>query len=100
MFREFARRMPGVPLLQHAFKTPTLRNIALRGPYMHDGSVPSLRAAVLHYDTGFIARPSLSPEMRRLNLTPEEVEDILAFLRALTSVDPPVQLPVLPVAED
>lgn len=91
--------MPDVPLMQHAFKTPTLRNIAGRGPYMHDGSARTLREAILHYDTGFIDRPSLSPEMRRLNLSSAEVEDIVAFLHALTSEDDPIPTPALPTEE-
>ncbi|MBY0333323.1 MAG: c-type cytochrome [Acetobacteraceae bacterium] len=92
--------MPEVPLMRHAFKTPTLRNIALRGPYMHDGSAMTLREAVLHYDTGFVDRPSLSPEMRRLNLSPRDADDIVAFLRALTSGDDPVPAPALPTEEE
>ena len=63
-----AGHLPEVPAMRHAFKTPTLRNVALRGPYMHDGSARTLHDAVVHYDTGFVERPSLSPEMRRLGL--------------------------------
>jgi cytochrome c peroxidase len=92
--------MPEVPLMQHAFKTPTLRNIALRGPFMHDGSAATLREVVQHYDTGFVDRPSLSPEMRRLNLSAREVDDIVAFMRALTSADDPIAPPVLPTQEN
>jgi cytochrome c peroxidase len=91
--------MPEVPLMRRAFKTPGLRNIDQRGPYMHDGSVPTLRATIVHYDTGFIARESLSPEMKRLNLTDSEVDELLAFLLTLTSKDAPVPLPVLPTRE-
>ncbi len=58
-------QVPGVPALQHAFKTPTLRNVAERGPYMHDGSIATLHDVVVHYDTGFVQRESLSPEMHR-----------------------------------
>ena len=86
--------------MRHAFKTPTLRNVAQRGPYMHDGSARTLREAVLHYDTGFVERPSLSPEVRRLGLTGPEVDDLVAFLRSLTSADDPIPAPTLPTEEE
>lgn len=67
-----------------AFKTPTLRDVARRGPYMHDGSMRTLRAVVAFYDRGGIPNPWLSPEIVSLGLTPEEREDLVAFLEALT----------------
>jgi cytochrome c peroxidase len=90
-------QVPGVPVLQHAFKTPTLRNVAERAPYMHDGSIATLHDVVVHYDTGFVQRPSLSPEMHRLGLSEQEVADLVAFLETLTSRDDPVAVPELPV---
>jgi len=87
---------PGIVQLEHAFKTPTLRNINQRAPYMHDGSLATLSAVIDHYDGGFVDRASLDPQMRRLDLTPAEKSDLLAFLDTLTSVDPPAVLPVLP----
>ncbi|MFM2289460.1 MAG: Cytochrome peroxidase precursor [Pseudomonadota bacterium] len=86
----------GIPQLEHAFKTPTLRNIRERAPYMHDGSVATLEAVVDHYDTGFQARASLDPQMHRLNLTASEKHDLVAFLDSLSSTDPAVVMPVLP----
>ncbi len=94
-----AGEVPDEPLLMHAFKTPTLRNVALRAPYMHDGSLATLHDVVVEYDTGFIERPSLSPEMHRLGLSTGEVNDLVAFLRTLTSVDDPIAAPVLPVKD-
>ncbi|MFA5988772.1 MAG: cytochrome c peroxidase [Sphingomonas sp.] len=88
--------LPGVTVLEHAFKTPTLRNIAQRGPYMHDGSVATLEAVVDHYDHGFVKRPSLSEEVHPLNLSAEEKADLVAFMQTLTSKDAPVEYPVLP----
>jgi cytochrome c peroxidase len=88
--------MPGIVQLERAFKTPTLRNIAQRAPYMHDGSVPTLAAVIDHYDNGFETRPSLDSNIHRLGLSSDEKTDLLAFLNALTSVDEPVTLPVLP----
>ena len=87
---------PGIEQLEHAFKTPTLRNVALRAPYMHDGSVPTLSAVIDHYDTGFVERNSLDSNMHRLNLSAGEKRDLLAFMATLTSVDAPVTIPVLP----
>lgn len=88
--------MPDIPVLDHAFKTPTLRNIDQRAPYMHDGSVATLEAVVDHYDHGFVKRASLSPEVHALKLSAEEKADLVAFMKALTSEDAPVNLPILP----
>jgi cytochrome c peroxidase len=93
-------QVPDEPALAHAFKTPTLRDIDLRAPYMHDGSIATLRAVVQHYDSGFTARPSLSPEMHRLGLAPRDIDDIVAFLHTLTSQDDPVVVPVMPAMEE
>lgn len=87
---------PGLVILEHAFKTPTLRNIAERAPYMHDGSLPSLEAVVDHYDHGFVKRTSLASQMRPLNLTAQDRQDLVAFLRTLSSEDDKVTLPNLP----
>jgi len=78
-------RFPAEPTLQHAFKTPTLRNVAVVGPYMHDGSLPTLDRVLAHYDGGFVRRPSLDPDMQPLALRPSERADLLAFLESLTS---------------
>jgi cytochrome c peroxidase len=67
-----------------AFKTPTLRDVARTGPYMHDGSLPTLEEVVAFYDGGGRANPNLDPEIRPLHLTPEQRRDIVAFLVALT----------------
>ncbi len=87
---------PGIVQLEHAFKTPTLRNINQRAPYMHDGSLATLAAVIDHYDSGFVSRPSLDSQIRRLDLTAAEKADLLAFLDTLTSVDSPALVPVLP----
>jgi cytochrome c peroxidase len=87
---------PGIVQLEYAFKTPTLRNITQRAPYMHDGSLATLSAVIDHYDKGFVSRPSLDPQMHQLALTPVEKADLLAFLDTLTSVDSPAVVPVLP----
>jgi cytochrome c peroxidase len=88
--------VPDDPLMRHAFKTPTLRDVALRAPYMHDGSMPTLQAVISHYDSGFVRRPSLAKEMRRLDLDAQEKVNLLAFLAALTGDGEPVHAPPLP----
>ncbi|MCL9779939.1 hypothetical protein M9194_00645 [Vibrio sp. S4M6] len=90
------KMLPKVEKMQFAFKTVGLRNIELRGPYMHDGSLKTLDEVVDHYDSGFVKRPSLSDEIETLNLTTAEKKQLVAFLKTLTSADEPVSMPVLP----
>ena len=66
-----------------AFKTPTLRDVSRRSPYMHDGSVATLRDAVLLYDRGGVPNPWLSPDVKPLRLSAEQVDALVAFLEAL-----------------
>lgn len=88
--------LPDIVKMRHAFKTPGLRNIDRRGPYMHDGSIPSLELVVEHYDKGGIRRPSLSEDMEPLRLTTQEKHDLVTFMRTLTSDDRPVNFVQLP----
>lgn len=68
-----------------AFKTPTLREIARTAPYMHDGSLATLKDVVDFYDRGGVANPQLDEEIFPLHLTDEDKQHLLAFLReALT----------------
>jgi len=67
-----------------AFKTPTLRDIALTAPYLHDGSAKTLEEVVEFYNKGGIKNPSLSKEIEPLNLTAQEKADLVEFLRSLT----------------
>lgn len=80
-----------------AFKTPTLRNVIENAPYMHDGSEPTLEAVVELYNRGGVKNPWLSKEMKPLNLNPAEIDDLVAFLYALTGevrgLEPPRDLP-------
>lgn len=85
-----------IDVLKHSFKTPGLRNIVERAPYMHDGSLKTLEEVVDHYNDGFVDRPSLSTEMQKLGLSGEEKQDLVAFLETLSSNDPAVALPKLP----
>jgi cytochrome c peroxidase len=73
-----------------AFRTPTLRNVALRGPYMHDGRFSTLEEVVEFYNSGVKPSASLDPVMIRpdggtnLNLTEQQKTDLVNFMKALT----------------
>jgi cytochrome c peroxidase len=67
-----------------AFKTPTLRNIGITGPYMHDGSLVTLWDVMDHYNKGGVVNPYLDGGMQRLGLTEPENDDLVAFLFGLT----------------
>ena len=70
-----------------AFKTPTLRDVELTGPYMHDGSIRTLLDVLRFYNQGGMKNPMLDEKMTPLNLTEYEMNAIVEFLRALTSDD-------------
>ncbi len=82
--------------LRYAFKVPTLRDVAVRAPYMHDGSLPTLADVVDLYDRGGIPRPSRSSQIRPLGLSGDEKHDLVAFLESLTSHTKPDALPLPP----
>jgi cytochrome c peroxidase len=86
--------MKNIPAMQHAFKTPTLRDVALRAPYMHDGSLATLAAVVKHYSDGMVQRESVNIPLVRL--TEQEIADTAAFMETLTSERAPIVLPALP----
>lgn len=73
------------------FKVGSLKNIGVSGPYMHDGRFATLQEVVDHYNNGVQNHPNLSPplrmpgnQVRRLNLTQTEKDDLIAFLHTLT----------------
>lgn len=66
------------------YKTPGLRNVALTAPYMHNGSLSTLQGVVEFYNQGGIANPLLSPLIKPLNLSEQEVGWLVAFLQSLT----------------
>lgn len=84
-----------IKLMDGAFKTPTLRDIALRAPYFHDGSAKTLMEVVEHYDRGGDVKTNLSPEMHPLQLSRQEKDDLVQFLFALSSPHKPFVYPVL-----
>ncbi|MGC2223609.1 MAG: cytochrome c peroxidase [Methylocella sp.] len=67
-----------------AFKSETLRNIGITGPYMHDGSLATLWDVMDHYNKGGVPNPFLDGGMQRLALTEAEIDDLVAFLFTLT----------------
>jgi cytochrome c peroxidase len=73
--------------LNFAFKTPTLRSVALRAPYMHNASIATLADVVRHYERGGIDRPSRSPMLVPIQLTEAERLDLVAFMETLTGDD-------------
>jgi cytochrome c peroxidase len=75
-----------LPVAEHAFKTPGLREIGRSAPYMHDGSLATLADVIRHYESGVVERPTLSKDLtRKLRLTQAERADLIAFLGTLTS---------------
>ena len=80
----------------YAFKTPTLRDVARRAPYMHDGSLKDLNAVLAHYRRGFIQRKTLSPLLRPIDITDDEARDIIAFLNSLSEPPRSFPAPTLP----
>lgn len=74
-----------------SFKTPTLRNITVTAPYMHDGSLKTLNEVLVHYNNGGVTKETdpvndfLSGGIRPLKLTDEQLSDLEAFMEALTS---------------
>jgi cytochrome c peroxidase len=79
-----------LPAVEHAFKTPSLREIARSAPYMHDGSLATLDDVLRHYTSSVIDRPTLSKDLTR-KLEPSEAEraDLIAFLGTLSSEETP-----------
>lgn len=69
------------------FKVPTLRNVGVTGPYMHDGSFTTLEDVVAHYNIGGTSHLSKSPLVAPLGLTEQEKDDLVAFLHVLTDTD-------------
>jgi cytochrome c peroxidase len=66
------------------YKTPTLRNVALTAPYMHDGSMLTLEDVVAFYNRGGVPNPLQDPRIRPLELSAQDEADLVAFLESLT----------------
>lgn len=77
-------RASGKPEDIGKFKTPSLRNIALTAPYMHDGSIWSVDEVVAFFNAGGHPHPNKDPRIKPLGLSQQQQEDLVAFLNALT----------------
>jgi cytochrome c peroxidase len=80
----------GDPLDEGKFKVPTLRNIELTAPYMHDGRFNTLEEVIEHYNSGVVPSATLDPFMKfeeGLSLTDQDKEDLLNFLKCLTDTE-------------
>ena len=77
-------RLTQEPTDKALFKVPTLRNIELTAPYMHDGSFATLEEVVEHYDSGGKNHPHKSPLIQPLNLSNKEKRELVLFLKTLT----------------
>ncbi|HEV7550724.1 MAG TPA: cytochrome c peroxidase [Candidatus Angelobacter sp.] len=80
---------------RNAFKTPTLRNVALTGPYMHDGSSATLEEVVELYDRGGDDAPNKSKLIYKLNLSSQEKADLVAFMKSLNGTLPQTKAPAM-----
>jgi cytochrome c peroxidase len=90
----FAHRK--IKILKGAFKTPTLRDVDLTAPYMHNGSYKTLEEVVDHYDRGGDVKTNLSPNMQPLGLSEQDKKDLVAFMKSLTGEPMRVEIPRLP----
>lgn len=87
-----------VNILKGAFKTPTLRNVELTAPYMHNGVYNTLEEVVEHYNKGGAVADNLDPNMKPLHLNDQEKRDLVAFMKTLTGEPMNITIPVLPPA--
>jgi cytochrome c peroxidase len=79
-----------------AFKTPTIRNVALSAPYMHDGSLRTLEEVVEHYVKGGTKNPWLSDKMTPIKINNQQKQDLVEFMRAVTGSYPQIASGRLP----
>jgi cytochrome c peroxidase len=90
------RLFPTSVKLQYAFKTPTLRDVTRRAPYMHDGSLLTLEDVIDLYNRGGIERPSRDDAIHQLNLPQADKADLIAFLQTLNGAPKLFPVPELP----
>lgn len=87
-----------VKAMKGAFKTPTLRDIELTSPYMHNGIYKTLEEVVEHYNRKGDVQDNLSPNMQGpLGLSEQEKKDLVEFLKTLTGKPLEITIPVLPL---
>jgi cytochrome c peroxidase len=77
-------RLTGLESDRALFKVPSLRNVEVTAPYMHDGSIESLEEVIEHYQSGGASHPNKSTLIKGFKLNPQEVQDLVGFLETLT----------------
>jgi cytochrome c peroxidase len=87
---------PEIEKQMGAFKTPSLRGVALSGPYFHDGSAKTLEEAVDFMLKGGIPNKNLDEKLQAYTVTPQQRTELLAFLRSLSPASTPYRRPTLP----
>ncbi|GHA40790.1 cytochrome-c peroxidase [Amylibacter ulvae] len=80
----------------HAFKTPGLRNIMLRAPYMHSGEMMDLNAVITHYAQGGFSDRFLGSAISPFEINEHEINQLIAFMKTLSETKIDVPTPVLP----
>ena len=88
-----------IKVTKGGFKTPSLRNISLSTPYMHNGAYQTLEAVIDHYDRGGYDSQNLDPNIKPLHLSDREKKDLMQFLNSLTGKPVAITLPRLPTME-
>lgn len=86
-------RFTTIPRDDGVFHTPTLRDVAIRAPYMHDGGFTTLDDVVRHYAKGGTPNPNLDPLVRKFEASDGDVADLVAFLESLTGEVRPALAP-------
>lgn len=84
------------PRDDYSFKTLGLREIAARAPYMHKGQYATMEAVIAHYEGGGVQRPTRDPLIQPFTLNPSELDDLVAFLKSLSSPQATLTMPNLP----
>lgn len=91
-------KVKAIKVMKGAFKTPTLRDVALTAPYMHNGQYKSLEEVVDHYNGGGTPTfDNLDPNMKKLGLSKSEKKDLIEFMKSLTGAPLAITYPQLPV---
>jgi cytochrome c peroxidase len=85
-----------IKILKGAFKTPTLRNVEYTAPYMHNGEYKTLKEVINHYVKGGVVKTHLSPNMKPLDLSEKEKQQLVTFMKSLSTKPLNVAVPRLP----
>ena len=86
----------GLAKSRFRFKTPSLRNLSQRAPYMHNGSIATIDAVIDHYSSGGVERRDGASDIAPIELNSNEHADLIAFLKTLDTGPDVVAVPLLP----